>query len=209
MLETAVALTDYLVAAECAALAALLLREKNSGARTSFLLMFGSVGIAAATGGTVHGFFGDETSAGYQALWVATLLCFGVMTLAGWRIGAALLLPPTVWAKRAEKIALAAFGIYAVVVIAGAREFMVAVVNYLPAVVFMLAGFVKLYRQTKAAPVMAGIAGLLLTFAASGIQQAKIGVASWLDHNTLYHLLQFVSLYLIFCAGRYVSRKTV
>lgn len=205
MLETAVALTDYLVAAECAALSALLLREKKSGLRTSFLLMFGSIGIAAATGGTVHGFFGDEASAGYQTLWVATLLCFGVMTLAGWRIGAALLLPP-IWAKRVEKIALAAFGIYAVVVIAGAREFMTAVVNYLPAVLFMLIGLVQTYRKTKAPPVMAGIAGLLLTFVASGIQQAQIGVASWLDHNTLYHLIQFAALYLIYCAGRYVTR---
>jgi hypothetical protein len=205
MLETAVALTDYLVAAECAALSALMLRQKKSGLRTSFLLMFGSIGIAAATGGTVHGFFGDEASAGYQTLWVATLLCFGVMTLAGWRIGAALLLP-TIWAKRVEKIALAAFGIYAVVVIAGAREFMTAVVNYLPAVLFMLIGLVQTYRKTKAAPVMAGITGLLLTFVASGIQQAKIGFASWLDHNTIYHLIQFAALYLIYCAGRYVTR---
>ena len=76
MTEPDVALTDYLLALEGVLFVALLLRRYQTIGHLHvwFTVFFAAASVASLCGGTVHGFFHDEQSAGYAILWRATLL---------------------------------------------------------------------------------------------------------------------------------------
>lgn len=205
MLEPAVTLTDYLIALECLAVCLLLRRAARGDMRFSFTLMFAGIGGAALAGGTVHGFFPDAASLPHAVLWRATLIGIGVMAMAGWRIGAGLLLDVNL-ARLARSLASVEFALYALFVIFVSQKFMVAIVNYLPAALFVLWAFIRHYRNKRAQPVLLGIIALLLTFASSGVQMLKIGLHPvYLDHNVLYHLMQFVAIALLYGTARHFA----
>lgn len=207
MLEPAVTLTDYVLAAECAAVCALLLREKQNSFRFSFLLMFTGIGTAALAGGTTHGFFPDAESIPYQILWTLTLWGIGVMALAGWLLGARLLFKKEL-AQKISRIALAEFTCYLLFVLFVSQAFLVAIVNYLPAAVFLLAALVLHYRKHPSRPVMLGIVALVMTFISSGVQMAKISLHPvYLDHNVLYHLIQFAAIILLYITAKHFAGK--
>jgi hypothetical protein len=62
MTQVDVSLTDYGLAAECLCFAYLMarIRTRTSSLPAVFMLFFFSIAVAAAAGGTVHGFFLDE-----------------------------------------------------------------------------------------------------------------------------------------------------
>jgi len=96
MTEVDVSLTDYALAAECAWFTYLLaaLRGSDSPIASAFIIFFVSIAVAAIAGGTVHGFFLDESSLGHKVLWPFTLICLGATALGGVLVGTALLFPP-------------------------------------------------------------------------------------------------------------------
>jgi hypothetical protein len=54
------------------------------------------------------------------------------------------------------------------------------------------------------------MAGVVLTFVAAGIQQARIDLhPTWLTHNTLYHVVQGIALLLIFLAARRIVSQSM
>lgn len=148
--EPDVTLTDYAVAVECAALASLVWRRGDPGAplRFWFTLFFGAVGLAALAGGSVHGFFLDEQTMGYRVLWPATLIAIGLAGLAAWAIGARIQ-----FASRAASwmtvVAALEFVGYCALVILGTHAFWIAVLQYLPAAVFLLVVYLVAYRQRR------------------------------------------------------------
>jgi hypothetical protein len=82
MTEPDVALTDYGLAIECALFSYLLYRRGGQQPlRGWFVLFFASTGLAAFTGGTVHGFFLDVETKGYAILWPLTLVAIGITAL--------------------------------------------------------------------------------------------------------------------------------
>ncbi len=205
MLEPAVTITDFIVAAECAVVAALTLRAPNSPLRAAFLMMFTGIGIGAFAGALVHGFFADEASEIHVNLWLLTLASLGVMALAGWCIGAVLLLPAKTVAV-VQRVALLELLGYCFYISQYESGFAVALANYLPAVLFMLTGFICVWRKTRAPAVLAGIAGLLLTFAGAGVQHFKVALhAVYFDHNALFHLIQFSAIILIYLCARHLT----
>lgn len=166
------------------------------------MLFFASTALAALTGGTVHGFFSDERTWGSRILWPMTLLAIGLAALAGWRIGAWIQFSPIV-ARRISLAAALQFVIYGGVILAGPATFAVAIINYLPAAVFLLVVLAVAYRRTRGREMLLALGGLALTFVASGIQQAGIGLhAVYFNHNALFHLIQGVALFLIFWGAR-------
>ena len=208
--EPDVTLTDYGLAIECALLAYLLYRLDHSKEplRTWFLLFFGSLGLAAATGGTVHGFFLDENSWGYAILWPATLIAIGITAWTSWAIGAEMRFS----SKMARRVSLCAgftfFG-YSIIVLFISQAFVIAMVYYLPAVLFLSVVFVLEYRRSKARSVGIGLAGLVLTLASAGVQRGGIGLHPlYFNHNALYHLIQAVALFMIFRGARWFVAKT-
>lgn len=205
--DPAVTLTDYGLAIECAAIAALLLRPQASDhtLRVWFVIFFAAASLASLLGGTVHGFFKSADSPGRAILWPATLLAILTSGLAAWFAAARLEL-----GSRAEGAARA---IAAVLLIAMAltvlfvtRNFAIAIAGYLPATLFLLYSLVSAYRRNKARAVAWGIAGLFLTLVAAVVQRLHVVIHPvYLDHNAFYHVLQGGAFWMIYKAARFVS----
>jgi hypothetical protein len=200
MTEPDVTLTDYALTVECALFVHLLYfrHRPASPHRLWFSLLFASLGLASLFGGTVHGFFLDQATVGYRMLWPATMLAIGGATFAAWLAGAAVLLP-----RRAACIVGIAAGLQFVVyggfVLAGAHDFVVAVMNYLPASIFLFVVFAVSYARRRAGRVLAGLVGIVSTFVAVGVQQTGLAVHPvYFNHNALYHVIQGLAFFLIF-----------
>lgn len=208
MTEPDVALTDYGLALECAVFVFLLYRRSTSRRplRTWFALFFGSIGVAALAGGTVHGFFLDVRTSGHAVLWPSALLAMGGAALSAWAIGARIQFSPE-RARLITMVAVMEFAGYCAFVLFVMPSFSIAIGHYLPAVVFLVIVFALAYRRTRVRPVLFAVLGLLLTLLASGLQQGRVVVhPTYFDHNALYHLIEAVALYLIFSgAGWFVA----
>jgi hypothetical protein len=209
LLEPDVALTDFGLAAECALFAGWLLARARGRAPVLrwFVILFAALGLGALLGGISHGFLADHQSALSHWVWIATMLAIGVVALAGWAIGAHLLLTGAA-VRGVLLLAGGLFAVYAAVVLFVSQSFAVAVINYIAGTVFALAAFVLVYARRRAAHMLPGIAGLVLSFAAAGIQQGRIGLpALGLTHNALYHLVQALALLLIFLTARGMAQE--
>lgn len=209
MTQLDVSLTDYGLAAECACFSYRIARRRIGACafQSQFIAFFLSIAIAAAAGGTVHGFFLNEKSLGYQILWPFTLIVIGITALSGLQIGVALQFSgsPAVYINR---LALALFLAYIVVVLFVRRDFLVAIIDYLPALAFIGGGFLLAYRRGKRLPLLVGFLGICLILFAAAAQQAKLGIhPRYFDHNALYHLLQAIALFMVFLAAREVIKS--
>ena len=99
--------------------------------------------------------------------------------------------------------------VYAAIVLSGDRPVAVAVCEYLPAALFLLAVLIARFARRREATVLVGAAGLGLTFVASGLQQAGIGLhPRWFNHNALYHLLEGIALATLYWCARALDRRT-
>ena len=206
--EPDVALTDYLVATESALFTYLIARKvgQKHPLRIWFAVFFGSISVAGIAGGTVHGFFLSTETLGYMILWPSTLFAIGVTALAAWVIGARIYFSPNV-AGRFSVVAAIGFAGYCLVVLFVTQSFSIAVINYLPAVIFLTVIFTLIYSQARERQVLVGLVGLLLTFIAAGVQQGGIALhPMYFNHNALYHLIQAVALFMIFWAARWWVR---
>ena len=91
--EPDVALTDYALVVESFLFSFWLHRTHPSNSlRSWFVLLFGSIGLAALVGGTVHGFLTDAESPVTKFCWVLTLIFLGMTAFSEYGIAARLLL---------------------------------------------------------------------------------------------------------------------
>ena len=92
MNEPDVTLTDYALGLECAFFALWLLAygQADHPLCLWFIIFFVTIGLAAFTGGTVHGYFPIEGTPGHTLFWVMTLIAIGMTALSAWAIGAQL-----------------------------------------------------------------------------------------------------------------------
>lgn len=203
MLEPAVTLTDFgLFALNC--WFALRLRGDSSVLRRNFVMFFVAIGVTALFGALAHGFFPTSSLVGV-VLWRATMLMLGVVSSSAFLIAVQLLLP-SANLTFFRLFALAAFVVYAAVVIFIKWNFAFALVFYIPAAMLMFAGFVGQLRRSVRIG-MLGSAGLLLTFAAAYIQNARVSLdPRYFDYNATYHLVQAVGLLLIYLAAQNLVR---
>jgi hypothetical protein len=204
MIDPAVTLTDYLLTVECTLFAWLLARgaTPRSAAQRWFVAFFAALALASAAGGTAHGFIADKTTAAHAVVWTGALLAIGLAALAGWHIGAHLVLAPAA-ARRLGLAAIGVYAVYAAVLLFVSRSFAVAVAHYLPAALFLFAAFWLAQRRHPAPPLQWGALGMGLTFAAAAVQASGTTLhPEHLNHNVLYHLIQAVALFYIFRAAR-------
>ena len=198
-----VTLTDYGLAIMCAIFARVLLRQEveRPALRTWFAVFFTAVSVASLLGGTVHGFFPDVLSAGYRALWPATLFSLGIAAAAAWMIGLVLRFPRDTIAAVAPALVVGMIA-YIAVVLFMSQDFVVAILGYMPAAVFLLIILTLVYFDLRRREVLLGVVGLLLTFVAAAVQQMGIGIhPSYFNHDALYHAIQAVALYMIFLSA--------
>lgn len=207
MTEPDVAITDFLLALESLLLAALLIGAPDGRAdlRLWFGVFFVATAVAAALGGTVHGFFMARPSRLGRVLWRGSLIAIGIVAAAAWMIATAVLWGDT-HAGRLTIVAMA-FVLYAIVVMAVSDAFWIAIAGYLPSTLFLIVAYATAYRSDPNPPVAIGLAGLLVTLAASAGQRLRVGIHPvYFNHNALYHALQGIALFMIFWSGRYLIR---
>ena len=203
----AVSLTDFALAIECAAFTVMLTPPPATDPvlRRWFVVFFASVAAASLLGGTMHGFFEYSTSPLRTVLWVGTLLSILVTSFTVWSIAALLQLQQRAsqyvrWFAGAQMIVLS------IVVLFVTREFVIAIVAYLPAALFLFVAMILTYRRRRDRALASGVAGLALVFIGAAVQQSGVALHPvYLDHNTLYHVLQGVALWLIYRAARWIS----
>jgi hypothetical protein len=203
LLEPAVALTDLGLTLENVSFVVLLMRRANGTAlRRWFVLLFASLALAAVLGLVSHGFLADKGSRLHQWVWVSVLLAIGATGLSTWAIGAYLQFSAP--GARRMMLALAfPYCAYVLLVLAGYDNFGVAIAGYVPAAVFLFSVLLRRLWRKPTAPVRAGVAGAALTFIAVGVQQFGIGLHPvHFNHNALYHLIQALSLWLMYIAAR-------
>lgn len=210
MAEPAVSLTDYLLCLESTVIVTLLVRVRavNTRLQRWLVLFFFALGLAALAGGTSHGFLQDQHPQLDAIAWSVTLLAIGMVGLSGWNISACL-----VGDRRlARLIAVTAallFAAYVPVVLFVDTRFVVAVLYYLPATLFLLLLLVWRYSRTGHGWILHGIAGLVLALVAAAVQQIGFVIHPvWLDHNVLYHLIQAVAMLLIYLFARHAIQST-
>jgi hypothetical protein len=202
----AVSLTDFALAIECAVFTLLLVRRQASDPllRGWFVTFFASIAAASLLGGTMHGFFEYSTSPVRTILWTATLLSILLTSFAAWSAAAILQLDAraSLWARR---FAVAQLVVLSLVVLFVTREFLVAIVAYLPATIFLLVSLSLAYRRRRSPALAWGVAGLVLVFVGAAVQQLGVTVHPvYLDHNTLYHVIQGIALWMIYRAAKWV-----
>lgn len=203
----AVSLTDFALAIECATFTLLLARLPATDVvlRRWFVVFFASIASASLLGGTMHGFFEYSTSPFRTVLWTATLLSILVTSFSAWSIASVLQLDrrTSQWVRW---FAAAQLAVLTLVVLFVSQEFLIAIVAYLPATLFLLLAFVLAYRRRRDPALASGIAGLALVFIGAAVQQSGITLHRvYLDHNTLYHVIQGVALWLIYRAARWMA----
>ena len=207
--EPDVAFTDYALALECAVLAWLLYRAASplSALKRAFIGFYIWIGVAALLGGTFHGFLATESLL-RASIWRGVMLAIGLTGFAAWRMASLLSFSQagTRWIIRVAGIGLIG---YCLIVLFCAQSFALAIAYYLPAVVFLTISFaIQLARRRDSAATL-GIAGMLLTFVAAGVQHFGISLhPHYFNHNALYHLIQGIALLLIFLAARKLIAET-
>lgn len=192
MLEPDVTITDYVLSLECAIFACWCWRRR-ADAHLWYSVFFITLCLASLFGGTVHGFV--PTGPWSEVLWCAVLVSLGGTAVAMWGITTELGCNPS---TRRIAMRMVAFGalIYLGVVLSGARAFWITFIAYLPAAVGILVVYISRWRQVG--PWWWGIAGVLLTFVAAGVQVGHVALhPQWFNHNALYHLIQAVALFAI------------
>lgn len=208
MTDPDVTLTDYGLAILCAAFLWRLWRGRGLGLPGPWLaLFFAGTGTAAVLGGTVHGFFPLEGTRTHDLLWTGTLIALGVAAFAAWGLGARLVLRDGLARGLIGLTALVFLG-YVALVLAGYREFRVAILHYAPATVFLLLAVLVAHRRRPDPGFRLAAAGLVLSFVAAVLQQLGVGVHPVrLDHNALYHLLQAGALLLLYVGTTRALRR--
>ena len=201
--EPDVTLTDYGLAVECLVFAWLIARRQATrvALRAWCLVFFSALAAASLAGGTVHGFFADSSTAGHRALWKGTLVAMGAAALAASFVGLQTRLSPRT-VRMLAPVPWTGFVAYCAIVFWVRDDYVVAVAAYLPAALLWMAVLVLAYRDTRKPQPLVGVVGLLLTFAAAGVQQGGIALhPEYFDHNALYHAIQAVALFLLYRAA--------
>ena len=193
MHEQAVAITDFVLAMECAVFSFLIAPKLPKGSYRMWLLVFFvSIAAGALFGGITHAYFPSDTPAG-RALWIATMLAVGVTAATCWILGAEVIQRRWYPLRIAAAISLLA---YTGVLMHGWRSYQVVVRYYLPAAIFLLMCAVEAAWKGHRNHWWTAM-GLVLTFVAAAVQGSQVEFAI-LDHNALYHLVQAVALLLVY-----------
>jgi len=206
--EVVVGLTDYLLTLESAVFVWILkgTRGGSPEVQRSFVAFFGFMALASLTGGTYHILSPNPASAPAAILWKATVVSIGAVAFSAWSIGACLLFVHPA-RGRVVTAALIAFLAYSIYVVAIDDSFWVAMVNYVPAILFLGIAFVVSYLRRPEPPVLTGLLGLGVTCAAAAVQRLGLSIHPlYFNHNATYHLVQAVGLFLIFLTALFLAR---
>jgi hypothetical protein len=202
--EPVTLLTDYLLAVECVVFAILLYRHaKNETPILLWSISFFTIALAAATGGTYHGFIQSMGVGISSTLWKITLYSIGVSTLC---LLSGMILVALKGKVQTIFLILAAIQFLGFVILIGRNyEYKYVIYDYVPAMVVILALCILRLNRPYAIWI---IAGILISFAAAGIQLSGFTLHKNFNHNDLYHGIQMIGMYLLFRGGKFLKPTT-
>jgi membrane-associated HD superfamily phosphohydrolase len=185
--EPTTTITDYLLAAECIFFGALLLRNNPLWGVSFFALA-----VAAAAGGTYHGFISNMTPPAAQAIWKLTLYSIGIATLL-MLFATLLVYMPKLWKHIFLAITVIQFLVY-VYIMSGSNDFRYVIYNYVLAMmaILLMALFHKNFWLVGA---------VLISFAGAAIQRSGVQLHKHFNFNDIYHLVQMVAMYFFYRGG--------
>jgi hypothetical protein len=195
-------LTDYVLGGLALWFAWKLVRQGRSSRQRPVLLWAGAftgLAVAAFSGGTHHGLTEQLSPALLVVTWKITLYAIGIVSLA---LSCAATI--TAFRGRARRVlvglALAKFIIYAAWMLQH-DAFVYAILDYAPALLYVLILQARAWsRHEESGPWI--VAGVLVSFAAAGVQRSGFALHQYFNHNDIYHVIQMAGVYLLYRGGR-------
>jgi Family of unknown function (DUF6962) len=203
--EPVTLVTDYLLAVECLIFGVLLFwKAKNERPILFWSISFFTIALAAATGGTYHGFVQSLSVPVSSTLWKITLYSIGVSTFC---MLSGMILAALKGKVRTVLLILAAIQFLGFVILIGrSYEYKYVIHDYVPAMAVIVA--LCILRLNKPYAIWI-IAGILISFAAAGIQLSGFTLHRNFNHNDLYHVVQMIAMYLLYKGGSLLGNNTV
>ena len=188
--------TDYILAAVAAVMGVLILRAAGQhNSRRWWGIAFIALGLAAALGGTHHGFR-------LAALWKPTMLVLGVAS-AGMLAGSALATARGMWRLALLALAAAKLAIYWIWVWRDDR-FIWAVADTGSAFALIALAHLFAWRRPGSRWIVAGVA---VSIVAAAVQASGVDLHRHFNHNDLYHLVQLGALVLYYRGVRMLADR--
>lgn len=199
-------LTDYALAGVTGWLGWRLFRARESQAvRSYWVLAFAALALAAALGGSYHGFATALTESVHQLLWKVTVLTIGIASFAMFA-GSAI----AVTADNQRKLLLALATTQLVLysgwmVTHDAFIYVIADTGIAMAMVTALHGWSAMRNRDRASLWMLGAVGVSVL--AAGVQASGFALHRYFNHNDMYHVIQIAAIALFYVgAGRLRDR---
>lgn len=183
-------LTDYIL---CVAALFFAVRLWRSFRLWSLAFLFTAAG--SLLGGTYHGFGPHLTPLAQFTLWQATVLSLGLTSfffLAG--IG-----------RLFAVIAVVKFVVFASWMITH-DEFIWVIVDYGVAFLMIAAAQIAAWIRSRAPSAPWFIGSVLVAILAASMQAARVTIHPKFNHNDLYHVIQLVALWMLYRAGKVMSK---
>ncbi len=197
--ELATMLTDYGLGILCALFGWWLWNTKEASANTSVMywaIGMGALAVAAFVGGTVHGFSLVLAEGVLHGLWKGAAFGVGLASFCFWTgtMIASVARPIRHWLIVAGAVQFAWY----VVWMATHDEFRSVIYNYglTLAVILLVHIYQGVVRKSSSAGWM--VAGILVTFLASLVQQSGLSLHPSFNHNDLYHVIQMGGMALLY-----------
>ncbi len=197
--EPTTMLTDYLLGLFTVILAVRLFKLNENQQENSILLWAGALvatAIAAFLGGTSHGFALHFSDFANTAIWKATVYSIGLASF--------FMLSGTLFAAIANPLRKLLLGLVLLkfLVYAGWMvshdEFKYVIFDYAPAMFGVVLLQLYAYSKWKHKSAVWLISGVLISFAAAGIQMSGFTLHQHFNHNDLYHVIQMGAIYLLY-----------
>jgi uncharacterized protein DUF6962 len=203
MTEIATLVTDYALGALSLWWSARLRRQaKSSGQRSTFNWSFAFAALALASfgGGTYHGFSAAWSARSLAALWVLVswaMAAASFFLLWGTALATTRGRARTVWLGIALLGALG-FGGLAL----ASDDYRLAIADYGSSMVAACALALLAWRRERSPSAPWIAAGVLVSACAAAVQQSDFGLTERFNHNDVYHVIQALGLYLLYCGAR-------
>ncbi len=209
--EFDVAITDFLLFIESALFAYFLYKNQSSQTllRRFLVLLFLALGISSLLGAFFHAFFPDKaTTAGGFAVWMLVAASIGVTACAVWCINA-FIFKGQKFFKIVLPFVLLYLVIFMYVVFSIDYQFKTIILFYAPPMmVLALLSLVKFFREHIRSWGSVFV-GVILSFVAATVQYLHISIDPvYFNFNALYHVIQGVSLAIIFLSFRSLLIRT-
>lgn len=197
--EPTTALTDFMIFLLGIYLARSIYVEYLSGQMNVhfyFSLGVGLMGVAALFGALTHGIGPNFSPDVHQILWKITLVTIGFTTITLLFGGIAHVVPweKALWFRWALIIVLVLY----LIASTKTNSFKIVILFYVPAMLVLMILMVYSYMKFHSVGTLQIIMSVLIAFAGAAVQQSGFSIHKHFNHNDLYHIIQMVSMFVMY-----------